>query len=204
MADPARGACFMAGVAAGTALWVCSRECGGRPATPCRQTSHSIPGAAAFYPSSFTHSLGEEAPPRSPSSSLRGGADFDATGGAKETGPANRLLRKVETVVQRRTSRVLLVIERTNTTHNYSACLRTAEAMGIQHVWCVDPPSFEKDAEKRASQKKKKQWQDDKEVRHFMQLRGAMQRRDTRACAGAAPACGVRTGGDPVAHHPQL
>jgi hypothetical protein len=35
-----------------------------------------------------------------------------------------RRLRKCETVIQRRTSRVVLVIERCNRSHNYSAVLR--------------------------------------------------------------------------------
>ena len=58
-----------------------------------------------------------------------------ATGSSKALDGSNRLLRKAETVIRRRTSQLLIVIERTNTSHNYSAVLRTAEALGVQHVW---------------------------------------------------------------------
>jgi tRNA G18 (ribose-2'-O)-methylase SpoU len=54
---------------------------------------------------------------------------------------SNRILRKAETVIQGRTSRVLIVVERCTNDHNYSAILRTAEALGIQHVWVIAPPS---------------------------------------------------------------
>lgn len=54
---------------------------------------------------------------------------------------SNRILRKAETVIQGRTSRVLIVVERCTNDHNYSAILRTAEALGIQHVWVIAPPT---------------------------------------------------------------
>ena len=52
----------------------------------------------------------------------------------------DRLLRRIETVVQRRTSRVIMVLERLCDGHNYAAVLRTCESLGIQHVWMVAPP----------------------------------------------------------------
>lgn len=52
-----------------------------------------------------------------------------------------RLIRKAEAVLQWRTSRVTVVVERCTNDHNYSAILRTAEALGVQHVWIVDPPT---------------------------------------------------------------
>jgi len=52
----------------------------------------------------------------------------------------NRILRKAETVIQGRTSRLLVVVERCTNDHNYSAILRTVEALGIQHVWVIAPP----------------------------------------------------------------
>jgi tRNA G18 (ribose-2'-O)-methylase SpoU len=55
----------------------------------------------------------------------------------------NRILRKAEAVIQWRTSRLIVVIERCTNDHNYSAILRTAEALGIQHVWMIDPPPIE-------------------------------------------------------------
>jgi tRNA G18 (ribose-2'-O)-methylase SpoU len=53
-----------------------------------------------------------------------------------------RLIRKAEAVIQGRTSSVTLVVERCTNDHNYSAILRTAEALGIQNVWIVDPPAW--------------------------------------------------------------
>ena len=53
----------------------------------------------------------------------------------------NRMLRKAEAIVQWRTSRLLLVIERSTNDHNYSSIMRTAEALGVQHVWTIDPPT---------------------------------------------------------------
>lgn len=53
-----------------------------------------------------------------------------------------RLIRKAEAVIQWRTSSVTLVVERCTNDHNYSAILRTAEALGIQNVWIIDPPQW--------------------------------------------------------------
>jgi tRNA G18 (ribose-2'-O)-methylase SpoU len=50
-----------------------------------------------------------------------------------------RLLSKAEGVLQYR-SNLLLVIERCVNDFNYSAILRTAEALGVQDVWLIDPP----------------------------------------------------------------
>ena len=57
----------------------------------------------------------------------------------------NRMLRKAEAVIQWRTTRLILVIERCTNDHNYSAILRSAEALGIQHVFMIDPPLVEND-----------------------------------------------------------
>lgn len=89
-------------------------------------------------------------------------AGYDvASNDAKQLSLENRLLRKAETVIGCRTSAVILVLERGARSHNYCACLRTAEALGIHHVWCVDPPSFDKDATERSNRKKKDQWEAD-------------------------------------------
>jgi tRNA G18 (ribose-2'-O)-methylase SpoU len=53
-----------------------------------------------------------------------------------------RLIRKAEAVIQGRTSSVTVVVERCTNDHNYSAILRTVEALGIQNVWIVDPPAW--------------------------------------------------------------
>ena len=57
-----------------------------------------------------------------------------------------RRFRKCEAVIHRRNSRVVVVIERCNESHNYSAVLRTAEALGYHHVWVVAPPTLDIDA----------------------------------------------------------
>jgi len=75
-----------------------------------------------------------------------------------------RRLRKCETVLQRRTSRIVLVLERTCKSHNFSAVIRTAEALGIQHLWLISPPSFDADYIKRSKLTKKKLWQEDQDA----------------------------------------
>jgi tRNA G18 (ribose-2'-O)-methylase SpoU len=59
----------------------------------------------------------------------------------------NRLIRKAEAVINWRTSRLVLVIERCTSDHNYSAILRSAEALGIQYVYMIDPPIVDYDLE---------------------------------------------------------
>lgn len=78
--------------------------------------------------------------------------DNDDDGGAASAGASTdvvlmdsmdldqRLLRKAEAVIQWRTSRLVLVVERCTNDHNYSAILRTTEALGIQTVYMIDPP----------------------------------------------------------------
>ena len=61
--------------------------------------------------------------------------DFDTAGAEL------RVLRKAEAVLQRRTDQIIVVVERCTATHNYTAVIRTAEALGIQHVWLIAPPS---------------------------------------------------------------
>lgn len=58
----------------------------------------------------------------------------------EEPSTDDRLLRRIETVVQRRTARIVLVLERLQDGHNYAAVLRTCESLGVQHVWIVSPP----------------------------------------------------------------
>lgn len=52
-----------------------------------------------------------------------------------------RMIRKAETAILRRTSQIIVVVERCTNEHNYSAILRTVEALGIQHVWLISPPT---------------------------------------------------------------
>uniref|UniRef100_A0A8J9S434 tRNA/rRNA methyltransferase SpoU type domain-containing protein n=1 Tax=Phaeodactylum tricornutum TaxID=2850 RepID=A0A8J9S434_PHATR len=81
-----------------------------------------------------------------------GDKDSDALREPLSTSPAEplmdspeldlRLIRKAEAVIQWRTSSITIVVERCTNDHNYSAILRTAEALGIQNVWIIDPPQL--------------------------------------------------------------
>lgn len=50
-----------------------------------------------------------------------------------------RMIRKAEGAIRKRTSRLIIVVERCTNDHNYSAILRTAEALGVQHIWIISP-----------------------------------------------------------------
>ena len=58
----------------------------------------------------------------------------------EEPSDPDRLARRIETVLRRRTARVIVVMERLCDGHNFSAAFRTCEALGVQHVWLVQPP----------------------------------------------------------------
>ncbi len=53
-----------------------------------------------------------------------------------------RILRKAEAAIRGRTSRLVIVVERCTNDYNYSAILRSAEALGIQHVYIIAPQSM--------------------------------------------------------------
>jgi len=65
--------------------------------------------------------------------------NIDTTYTDDQNGPPMRL-RRAETVLRNRTSRMILVLERCLDSHNHQAVIRTAEALGIQHIWTVSPP----------------------------------------------------------------
>ncbi|EGZ11070.1 hypothetical protein PHYSODRAFT_264669 [Phytophthora sojae] len=54
-----------------------------------------------------------------------------------QLGEAPEHLRRAETVLRHRTSRIVLVLEQCMDSHNHQAVLRTAEALGVQHVWLI-------------------------------------------------------------------
>eukprot|EP00658_Telonema_sp_P-2_P071526 TRINITY_DN60776_c0_g1_i2.p1 TRINITY_DN60776_c0_g1~~TRINITY_DN60776_c0_g1_i2.p1 ORF type:complete len:263 (+),score=62.51 TRINITY_DN60776_c0_g1_i2:174-962(+) len=64
---------------------------------------------------------------------------------AKQSVPER--IRRVESVLRQRTSRVLLVLEASIDEHNQQAVVRTAEAFGVQHVWILR--ASEKEMKKR-------------------------------------------------------
>jgi tRNA(Leu) C34 or U34 (ribose-2'-O)-methylase TrmL len=53
------------------------------------------------------------------------------------TNNAPRRLRRAEAVLLKRTSRLVLVSERCVDAHNLAAMLRTAESLGVQHVYVI-------------------------------------------------------------------
>ncbi|DAZ92557.1 TPA: hypothetical protein N0F65_012787, partial [Lagenidium giganteum] len=55
-----------------------------------------------------------------------------------EESVAPERLRRAETVLAHRTSRLLLVLEQCMDSHNHQAVLRTAEALGVQNVWLIN------------------------------------------------------------------
>lgn len=55
-----------------------------------------------------------------------------------------RMIRKAEGAIRLRTSRLVVVIERCTNDHNYSAIHRTAEALGVQHIYVISPNSTQK------------------------------------------------------------
>ena len=69
-----------------------------------------------------------------------------------------RMIRKAEGVIRYRTSGITIVIERCTNDWNYSAILRTSEALGIQNVFIVDPPvvTVDPDEETEADQDERK------------------------------------------------
>lgn len=62
-----------------------------------------------------------------------------------------RIIRKAEAAIQGRTSRLVVVIERCTNDWNHSAILRTCEALGIQHVYIIDPPKQQGESTKVTS-----------------------------------------------------
>ena len=62
-----------------------------------------------------------------------------------------RMLRKAEGALQKRTSRIAIVVERCTNDFNYSAILRTAEALGIQTFGSFVHPCREKNNKKKTT-----------------------------------------------------
>lgn len=53
-----------------------------------------------------------------------------------------RMIRKAEGAICKRTSRLIIVVERCTNDHNYSAVIRTAEALGVQNIWIISPQTI--------------------------------------------------------------
>jgi tRNA G18 (ribose-2'-O)-methylase SpoU len=63
-----------------------------------------------------------------------------------------RMIRKAEGAIRKRTSRLIIVVERCTNDHNYSAILRTAEALGVQNIWIISPQTINSTLEIENSQ----------------------------------------------------
>ena len=85
--------------------------------------------------------------------------------GMDQAGGKDRLLRKCETVLSKRTDQIMVVVERSVDTHNYSAIIRTAEALGIQHLWVVSPPGLNPEGKASTARRKKDVWVEDQKAR---------------------------------------
>jgi len=57
-------------------------------------------------------------------------------------------LRRAETILRRRTSRLVLILERPWNDDNVMAVLRTAESFGVQHVWTIKHPHMRQRAQR--------------------------------------------------------
>mmetsp|Transcript_21255 Transcript_21255/g.58857 ORF Transcript_21255/g.58857 Transcript_21255/m.58857 type:complete len:427 (+) Transcript_21255:41-1321(+) len=68
-----------------------------------------------------------------------------------------RMLRKAEAVIQWRTTALTVVIERCTNDHNHSAIMRTAEALGVQNVFIIDPSAVSEHDEPTDSRGKRVQ-----------------------------------------------
>lgn len=136
--------------------WVVPFALGAATALAFAWTGSRISEKKNQYESAFVKSI-----PSSSAQSVRSDARPTPTDDAGEEELMDkpdldhRMLRKAEAVLQWRTTRLVLVIERCTNDHNYSAILRSAEALGIQHVYMIDPPELLDEDE--ADQKKPQQ-----------------------------------------------
>ena len=97
-----------------------------------RQKDQQARGASSSLPPSYSNSNLNDASRNeqsSGSSQLFDSPELD-----------QRMIRKAEGAIRLRTSRLVVVIERCTNDHNYSAIHRTAEALGVQHIYVISPP----------------------------------------------------------------
>ena len=105
---------FLCGCAAGgVAVWLCMRA--SRDNADAGTTSQPLPVAARGAGGA---------------GGAAGDPEAEESTGFDTVGAEDRVLRKAETVLQRRTGRFVVVVERCCTDHNHSAIIRTAEALG--------------------------------------------------------------------------
>jgi hypothetical protein len=105
-----------------------------------RGSCSSSGGGGDISSSSSTEPLAAAGPAREAEPTCAGpraAGGFDT--GEEVPGEAPRRLRKAETILQRRTGELLLVLEASYDLRNQAAVLRTADCLGIQNVWIVEP-----------------------------------------------------------------
>ncbi|CCI45527.1 unnamed protein product [Albugo candida] len=82
---------------------------------------------------------------------------LDAVSDSKEDESAvPRRIRKAETVLQQRTSRIVLILEASCDIFNQQAVL--PECLGVQHVWIVEPAFYKKVKSDRRIARQSTQW----------------------------------------------
>ena len=84
---------------------------------------------------------------------------------------AHRLLRKVESVILRRTGRVILIIEKLDEDEQHIACMRVAECFGVQNVWIIDSSSRKQDNSKTRKRLKYKATKKCREAADWLDVR---------------------------------
>ena len=131
-----------------------------------------------------------QAPPAAPAAPLK---EVD-TGADDDGGP--RRLRKAETVLQRRSSRLIVVLESSYDQHNQAAVLRTADSLGLQHVWLVAPVEAKGQRLAELQQAQKRKDKTTKKARAKAEKRAQLDRTAREQLQAASAGQGSVGGGD--------
>lgn len=75
-----------------------------------------------------------------PQLALQSDEDTSSDDSDVETNPLRlpSRVRRAEAILSHRTERVIVVLEQMVDSMNHQAVLRTCEALGVQHIWCID------------------------------------------------------------------
>ena len=134
-----------------------------------------------------------QAPPAAPAAAPAVPLDID-TGADDDGGP--RRLRKAETVLQRRSSRLIVVLESSYDQHNQAAVLRTADSLGLQHVWLVAPVEAKGQRLAELQQAQKRKDKTTKKARAKAEKRAQLDRTAREQLQAASAGQGSVGGGD--------
>ncbi len=109
---------FLAGAACTAAAMLLYQSCSTKKSSTSKQTTKPVDGAGAVAETAQAATCFDS-------------VDLD-----------QRMIRKAEGAICKRTSRLIIVVERCTNDHNYSAILRTAEALGVQNIWIISPQTI--------------------------------------------------------------